>query len=516
MAKAEKDPNSPATTSDTYDRMLASWELVETLLGGTQAMRAAGEKYCPMHEEETFTGYQSRLQGAVLLNMVEQTLNQLAGKPFTEPVKLNDNVPPIIEDKIVPDVDMQGNSLHVFCHRWFREGMAKALVHVLVDMPRTPADMPTKTPRTLADDRKSGARPYWVLVKPENVIFASSVVESGAEVLQHVRILETFTEQNGFAEVERVRIRVLTPGHVQLWEPDPKKKRNGEPVWNLVDEWDTALDYIPLVTFYAHREAFMEGKPPLMDLAELNVSHWQSTADQRHILKVARFPILACSGATEGDSDPVVVGPNKVLYNPDPQGKFYYVEHTGKSIEAGRQDMKDLEERMAMYGTHFLRKKSGHQTATGQAIDSAEATSELASMAGVFEDAVAQALDMTADWLRIAGGVGGTVEVVKSYQDSTQDRYAIDALNKARANKDLSRKAYLDALMLYGILNEDFDVDANAEELTEEQASAFGKAMLDLNPAEPTPPAGPGNEPPVPPEQQSPAKGQPPVPAPAA
>jgi len=480
---ADKDKTSPATTSCAYDLMAPRWAVIETLLGGTEAMRAAGDTYAPKYPEETEEGYQARIQGAVLFNMVEQTLDTLAGKPFTEPVKVNDDVPAAIKDKLLYDVDLQGNSLDVFARSWFREGMAKAFCHVLVDMPR-PAPVEGNQPRTLADDRREGVRPYWVMVKPECVLFARAEVIDGVEVLKHVRILETYTEQDGFAEVTKCRIRVMEPGLVQLWVPHPTKKRNGEPIWVMDDEWETGLPYIPLVTFYANRQGFMEGKPPLLDLAWLNITHWQSTSDQRHILTVSRFPILACSGATAEDSDPVVVGPNKVLYNQDPQGRFYYVEHTGAAITAGRQDLLDLEEKMASYGAEYLKSKPGNPTATGRALDSAEASSDLAAMAGLFEDAVAQALDITAEWLRLKQ-TGGTIEVLKDYMLNEADSANLDQLQKARAAREISRKAYLNGLKLYGVLPEDFDIEEDAVLLADEASQSLGRSNLDLDPGAP-------------------------------
>src|SRR3546814_15204826 len=103
--------------------------------------------------------------------------------------------------------------------------------------------------------------------------------------------------------------------------------------------------------------------------------------------------MLACSGASEEDSDPVVIGPHKILYNEDPQGKFYYVEHTGSAIEQGRKDLEDLEKQMSMYGQQFLRQKPGNETATGKAIDSAENNRALAANAGLFGHPVAKAPD---------------------------------------------------------------------------------------------------------------------------
>lgn len=502
---AKKDPTSPATTSAAYDVMEPRWALMDALLGGTDAMRAAGERFCPKHEEETDLSYEARLAGAVLYNMTEQTLDSLAGKPFSAPIKLSKDVPAIIAGTpenpaagFADDIDLQGNNLHVFCRKWFREGLAKAFCHVLVDLPPPAAPAVEGQPRTLADDRREGRRPFWVLVKPEAVLFARAEVVNGREVLQHVRIMESYMKQTGFAEVCQRRIRVLDVGRVTLYEPHPTKKKDGEEVWEQTDTWETGLDFIPMVTFYADRDEFMVGKPPLYDLAQLNVTHWQSTSEQRHILRVARFPILACSGASATDSDPVVVGPNKVLYNEDPQGKFYYVEHTGKSIEAGRVDLEDLERQMESYGGQFVRKKPGSETATAKAIDSAEETSDLASMAGLFEDAVAQALYLT---VRLAGGTagtnatGGSVELVKNYTQTADDGKNLEALIKVREAKDISRYAIIEALRQRGALPEDFDAELDAERLLEEMDDLMARSGLDLDPAAPKPgkPAAPGD-----------------------
>jgi hypothetical protein len=471
---AEKDPTDPSATSTAYDAMVSKWHIIQTLLDGTEAMRSAGETYLPRHEEETDERYEERRKTAVLFNFVEDTLKTLSAKPFSQPVQIGEDVPAVIKDKLLMDVDLQGNNLNVFAKDWFKVGMAKALAHVLIDFPKT-QQKENGQPRTLDDDRKEGLRPYWSLIQPERLIFARAEVINGVEVLQHVRILETYVEQKGFVEVEKTRIRVLEPGWVYLYVPE---KRAGKMVWVLEDQWPTGLLVVPLVTFYAHRTGFMQGKPPLLDLAHLNVTHWQSAADQRHILTVARFPILACSGASKDDSDPVIIGSNKVLYNPDPQGKFYYVEHAGQAIQSGRDDLKDIEARAATYGSEFLRDKPGGETATARALDSAESSSDLSAMAGMFEDAVAQALDLTAQWMKLAE-TGGTVALIKDYSEN-DDKTDLDALAAARKSRDISRKTYVEGLRVRGVLPDDFDADEDFEELQDE-ASALMETMTELD-----------------------------------
>jgi hypothetical protein len=478
MSATEKDPKSPATTSSAYDCMMPFWKMIEAVLGGTDTMRAAGETYLPRHSEETDEGYQARLLGSVLLNYLDKTSRDLASKPFSEPVKPSEDVPPQMVDEIFPDVDLQGNNIDVFSRLWFREGLNKAFSHVLVEFPRL-APVEGK-PRTLADDRKENVRPYWVPIRPECLFFARYAMVNGIETLVHVRILETYTEVDGFADVEKSRIRVLEPGLNQIWE---LKKIAGKEQWVKTDEWSTELDYIPLVTFYTDKKGFMVGKPPLLDLAHLNITHWISTSEQRHILTVTRFPILACSGASQEDSAPITIGPNKVLYNPSPQGKFYYVEHAGAAIDAGAQDLEKLEEQMAGYGSMFLREEPGDQTATARALDSAESTSDLSTMALMFEDAMAQLLQMTADYMKLSVS-GGTIEVVKDFDMAQPDSTGIDLLKHMREKRDISRETLLTVAVSLGVLPEDFDAKKDWQLLLDETSSMMGAAGLDLDPAQ--------------------------------
>lgn len=509
MADGQKKKPTVATPSGAYERMLPRWKMMDALLGGTETMRAAGQEYLPQYDNETNKNYQARLERAVLLNMTEQTLDTLAGKPFREQIVLGDDVPAIFED-FAEDIDMQGNNLQAFCRTWFREGWAKGFSHVLVDHP-TPeervADDGTPVARTLADDRNEGMRPYWVHIKPECLIAAYSMVVHGKEVLTHVRIKETTTERVDWEEVEVERIRVLEPGLWQLWAPVNAKKEE----WYVEKEGTTTLDYVPLVTFYAgKRTGLMECKPPLADLAFLNVEHWQSKSDQRNVLTVSRFPILAASGVPAEQK--VTIGPNNFLTTESEKGKWYYVEHTGAAIAAGQTDLESLEDQMATYGAEYMRKKPGDETATGRALDSAESSSYLAATVLDFKDCVEQAMQFTADW--IGQEDGGSVQINSDVDLNEADAAELDTLQKTRAQKDISRKTYLDELQKRGVLSDDFDEEQDQEFLEEEAKNSLGDMFGGGNgtqtvpgqqppnpndPAnQPPDPANPGNQPPNP------------------
>ena len=489
MTDGQKKKSTVATPSSAYQRMVPRWRMIDVLLGGTEALRDAGKEFLPQYDNESNKNYQARLQRATLLNMTEQTLDTLAGKPFREAVVLDEDVPEQLV-QFAEDIDMQGNNLQAFCRSWFREGWAKGFSHVLIEHP-TPTATPDGRPRTLADDRSEGLRPYWVHIKPECLIAAYSAVVLGQEVLTHVRILERSVEKVDWEEVEKVHVRVLEPGYWWLYALNEKGDE-----WHIEDEGATSIDFIPLVTFYAgKRSGLMECKPPLTDLAFLNIAHWQSGSDQRNVLTVSRFPILAASGVPAEQK--VDIGPNNFLTTEDKEGKWYYVEHTGAAIAAGQTDLESLEEQMSTYGAEYLRKKPGNETATGRALDSAESSSYLASTVRDFQDCVELAMQYTASWVRLDGG--GSIKINADVDLTEADSAELDALLKMRAARDLSRKAFLKEMKTRQVLADDFDEDADAEQLTDEATASMGDMFNRGNGTQTPPvnddPAGNGDDP---------------------
>jgi hypothetical protein len=109
--------------------------MANAVLGGTRSMRAAGQTFLPQHAKEADDNYKERLATAVLFNMAKLTLNSWVGRPFSDPVLLNDDVPQQIKD-LDEDINKQGDAVAVFLRKWFEQGLAKAYCHVLVDYPR--------------------------------------------------------------------------------------------------------------------------------------------------------------------------------------------------------------------------------------------------------------------------------------------------------------------------------------------------------------------------------------------
>ena len=479
----QKKHEDPSTVSMSYEAMAPRLARAATLLGGTDAMRDAGDVYLPLHTEETSRGWNERLFTNVLFNFYEITLDQLAGKPFAEPMAFQDDVSDVFLEH-AEDIDLQGNTLDSFAHDWFKDALRGAFSHVLVDFPRVDDKINPETgeiiPRTKEDDRKENLRPYWVNISPEQVIFASADRINGVETLTHLRISETVIERVGFAETAIEQIRVYEPGTVEIYRrKDPKKESSD---WALFDAYETSPDRIPLVTFYTDREALMQGRPPLDDLAHMNIRHWQSMSDQIRSLTVSRFPMLVTKGVYENEQGMIRVGPEQALSVPA-DGDIKWLEATGSAIEQGRLELQDLEDRMGSYGAQMMRKRPGNQTATARSLDQVETMSFLQASAVSFQSALEQAMLFHMMWL--GEDTGGSINIESDFRGMDESTQAILSTLKEAHNDDvISRPAYVEELKRRDVLREDYEQVKDKILIDQEIAERVALAEL-LAPEEP-------------------------------
>lgn len=449
-----------ATPCKSYSKQMAYLTLPRTLMGGTPAMRKAEKTFLPQEPNESSTAYNNRLARTILYNGFGKAVRSLTGKILEKGVKLDDDTPEQISE-LCEYIDTSGRDLERFIHDVVEDAMVVGRSHVLVDFPPKPVDGVL----TLEQERELGLRPYWVHVTADNLIYWR--LSKGQ--LVEIRIKEV-------SEDEKPQIRVITTTEWQLWQQSGQVV-NGQSQWAMVDGGPNTLGVVPLATFYTRREGEMVSRPPLEDLAYKNLEHWQSSSDQRHILHIARVPILFGQGFDE-DGD-VTIGPNQLVKGPR-DSDLKYVEHSGAAINAGKEDLMRIEDQMAILAMEpVLNSRTGNQTATGRAIDSAEAQSSIKLIAGDIEDATDLCLGFTAMWLGLPKDQAGGVEIECDFSLLTQDASGLIELGKARALGDISRDAYLNEFKRRGILSAEYDIDSD-KELTDEEGMEMMKRQMEL------------------------------------
>lgn len=453
--------NKVNDTSPAVTAMQGDWDKIDALVGGTKAMRAAGEKYLPKFPAEDQQSYEYRLKTSTLFNGLGRTLENMAAKPFAEAVQCT-GIDADVEAWL-DNIDLCGNNMTVFAHSVFTEGLSKGLTHILADVPPTIGADGAQLYPTKAAEQAAGVRPYLIHIVPRQVLgWRSAKSANGAESLTMLRLMECLEEPDGdFGTTAIQQIRVLIPG---AWATYRKGAGLQKDEWLLHEEGATTLDFIPLVTFYTKRTGFMTATPPLIDLADLNIKHWQSSSDQDSILHTARVPILAISGMQ--DDDKVEIGAKSFLRLPM-NAEAKYVEHTGAAIEAGRLSLQDLENQMRAMGAELLVETQVSTTATQNNIEDGEAKCQLSRMVEALEDALDNALCVMHQWVKKE--FKGDVEVFDDFSSDAVLATAgpfIVALIQLVNNGLMSKEDAFGEMQRYGIINPDLawaDVQAKIE-----------------------------------------------------
>lgn len=434
--------------TDIVRAMAEGWCLTSDLMGGTAAMRKAGEKYLPRWPAEEPKDYKDRLNASTLFPAFSETVEALSAKPFSKPITVGEDVPEQIVE-LLPNIDMEGRNLHNFAHDVMLQVMGPGLAGILVDVPVRGEDV-----RTVADEARAGIRPYWVLIKAEQILGWIARRINGSWQLTQLRILETVEEPDGAFGTKCVQqVRVLTRGAWALY----RKPENGGD-WVEYASGTTSLSEIPFAPVYGKRTGFMTSKPPLLEVAHLNVKHWQSQSDQDNILRMARVPILAMIGVdgrmdANGNPVPVQLSIGASSINTLPrEADLKFVEHSGAAIEAGQKSIDALENQMRQAGAEFLiLEQQVEKSATQTSSEDSVSMCKLQRVANGLQDAIDLALQFTADFMK--AGEGGHVTLFSDYGANNAVEAALQVLLSAATAGKISDETFREELRRRGTLS---------------------------------------------------------------
>lgn len=444
--------------------MHAKNTVVQSLMGGTNAMRAAGKTYLPQWPQESKEAYDIRLSTSTLLPVMAETLGQMVGRVFFRDIdteQVSGSLIPLLDN-----IDLQNNNLPVFCSAWFKDALAYGASYVLVDYPSAEGN------RTLADDKALGLRPYAVAVRNADVIGFRSEVRAGVPVCTQFRYRQTIVEPDGeFGEKTVEQINVLEPGLVRRYRKDDKGG------WylhseNLLSAGGSPLDYVPVVELVPNPTGFFVGEPPLLELAHLNVKHWQSQSDQDNITHYVRVPLLSYSGSENLES---VVAAAGNLLSLGVDGQLSYVEHSGAAIAAGANSLEKLEADMQAAGAKLLIRSKLALTDSQAREEQGKEISLLRHYANLLEDAIGRMLDMMARW--VGEQSGGTVEISGNIDADFNPAASLDVLLKMNAAGCLSDQTLFEEAKRRGLVSNMAEWEAEKERLAEESENEMPPHM---------------------------------------
>ena len=374
---------SPFVRSLDVIAMMTNWGVMAAVTNGTEYLRDQSETYLPQEPREDDEAYQTRIDRSVLSPYTSRLIETAAGAILRKPIHIEG-------DKywldLAQNIDGIGSNINEYARRALVSSLTYGHSAILVDYPAAMGA------RNLAEERAQGRRPYFIHVDAAQIWGWRQASTMPGAPLTQVRIHEYTTRPlNEFGEEQIEQMRVIYPGKYDLYTL-------GQDVVEFSETGGYSLDEIPLVPIYSNRRGMLQSLPPLLDIANLNLTHYQRQADLIHALHIAAMPTLVLEG-WDDTTGSATMGVNYAIAM-QPGNKAYYVQADATSFDAQANELQSLEMQMSSLGfTKLFGQKFVAESAEAKRIDQAQGNSVLSIISQELESALNQAFGFAAQYV---------------------------------------------------------------------------------------------------------------------
>lgn len=374
---------SPFVRSLDVIAMMSDWSVMAAVTKGTNYIRDMAETYLPQEPREDDDAYETRVDRSVLSPYTSRLIETAAGAILRKPIHIEGD-PYWLE--LAQNIDGIGSNINEYARRALVSSLTYGHSAILVDYPAAMGA------RNLAEERAQGRRPYFVHIDAPQIWGWRK--ESTTNRLLQVRIHDySVRPVNEFGEEQIEEMRVIYPGRYDLYTL-------GQELVEFTATGGYSLDEIPLVPIYSNRRGVLVSQPPLLDIANLNITHYQRQADLIHALHIAAMPTLVLEG-WDDTTGSATMGVNYAIAM-QPGNKAYYVQADATSFDAQMAELQSLEGQMSTLGvTKLFGQKFVAESAEAKRIDQAQSNSVLSIISQELESALNQAFAFAAQYVGV-------------------------------------------------------------------------------------------------------------------
>lgn len=384
-----------------YVNMLPKWTRCRDAAAGTDAIHNGNQTYLPQLADQNNIDYTNYRDRTTFYNATWRTVSGLQGMLFRKPpvTTVPDDITPMLDD-----ITMSGTPLQIFALEVAEEALTIGRVGVFVDYPIAPGGL------TRADALAQNLRPLFKMYKAEAIINWKTKQYKNKTVLGMVVLVEENPRPvDEFEDKCVTQYRVLDlpqttmPNgtiecifRVRLFEV---QIQGGIEVDVLIDQFYPVIngvnpDEIPFSFIGPDDVSPAVDDPPLIDLVDMNISHYRVSADYEHGCHFTGLPTPVISGyQPKAEGEKFYIGSMTAWVFPNPNAKAVYLEFKGEGLTSLENNMKNKEVQMAILGARMLEVQGkGVESADTAAIHRTGEQSMLASIAQTISIGIGKAL----------------------------------------------------------------------------------------------------------------------------
>lgn len=414
------------------------WKKCRDAAEGQDAVHKAGTAYLPALTGQDAKAYAAFKSRTPFFNATQRTIDGLVGMVYR---KYPTTTAPDAMAEILADLTLEGESADLVSKEFLHEVVTVGRVGALVEYPRMEMGPPT-----LAQASAMNLRPYVVEYKAEQIENWRMERVNNKNQPVMVKLRETVTEWDGYesGEIDQIRYLILEEGqYIQRlyrkpengqewaqWGPDIVPLRRGQP-----------LDFIPFICFGPNELSLEVDKPPIMDLVEMNLSHYRTCADYENGAHFCGVPTPMLAGFQFDEKDSTVALGGNAIVSAAPDAKWGFLEFTGQGLTSLKDLKTEKEAQMAALGSRMLaaEKKQAEAAETVQLRHAGEGA-VLSSMAKTVSEGMTMLLQIVADWQGIAGEID--FELNSDFFDQQMSPQELTALFQVMQGGGMSKQTF--------------------------------------------------------------------------
>lgn len=453
-----------STTHPEYDKFAPVWQRCDDVVAGQRVIHAAGQRYLPMLKDESLDEYRARIARSDFFNATWRTISGLVGMAFRKEPRVS--VPAAIEPYL-DDIDLAGTTAYSLAKGLVEDVLEYGRLGLLVDHPAMPEGVTTIT-KAVAE--RLGLRPSVKVYSPHSIINWKVGRVGNSSVLVQVVLRETaLIDNDEFERVEEVRYRVLDLDPAGNYRQRLFRKNDrgedeqlGGDIYPMMN--GAPLDRIPFQIIGANGFEVECDEPPLIDLVDKNVAHYQINADYRHGLHFTGLPTLFLAGVHMNEGEKFYIGSQAAITSPDPNAKGMFIEFGGQGLGAIEKALARLEMQMALLGARMIADETAQAETLGATqIKRAGENSVLSSIVLSCSRAMEWALGLVAQWSGAQGEV--VYQINRDFLPALMTAQELTALIGAVQAGELSSRELFDLLQRGDLIDGQKTYEEHQEEV---------------------------------------------------
>ena len=390
----------------TYTKFQKRWKTCRDVIEGKDDVFTGKETYLARlsgQDDDEYKAYQVR---AGWYGATDRTKQALKGMIFRKPPEIKKESDAF--DDFIEDATLSGDSLESLANMITDEVLETGRMGILVDHQRRP-----DRNLSAAEAEQMNLRPYLQVYKAEDILGFRKETINNKNMVTQIRLRET-TQVEGDDEFDndtlhRIRVLEIVDGlyqqrvfeqgeedghydHTETIQP----RKNGQ-----------RFNYIPFYFVGVQDLDPSYDKPPLLDLAEVNLDYYRTKADYKHGLHFTGLPTAIIKGhRPENEGTEFRIGSTTAWVFPEADADAKYLEFTGQGLSELAGELKELKNDMAALGARMLAtEKRQAEAAESHMIKRSGEHSLLASIANNISEALTTACQEAADWMGAAGEI---------------------------------------------------------------------------------------------------------------